>query len=67
MSKAADGFLFMCDPNKNTACNKSGCFINGGPCNKTRHMKFAKDPSKVILVIPTDAKTIDKEDSDDNK
>lgn len=27
--------LYFCDPNKNTACSKTGCIINGGPCYAT--------------------------------
>lgn len=33
--------LYPCDPNKNVACNKRGCFINGGPCQETRHIEYA--------------------------
>ena len=32
---------YPCDPNKNVACNKKACFINGGPCQETRHFEYA--------------------------
>lgn len=58
MSKAAPGFLFLCDPAKNIECSKESCHIYGGPCEHTRQMKYAADPSKVTMVIPTDEKTV---------
>lgn len=36
-----DIILYPCNPNKNVACNKRGCFINGGPCQETRHIEYA--------------------------
>lgn len=54
MGKAADGFLFECDPEKNTECSKTNCHINGGECRHTRKGIYAVDPSKVTMVIPTD-------------
>lgn len=66
MSKAADGFFFKCDPAKNTECKKTECFMHGGQCTLTRHMKYAMDPSKVTMVIPTDGKTIGKDDDSSN-
>lgn len=27
--------LFLCDPEKNTKCRKTGCYINGGECHLT--------------------------------
>lgn len=66
MGKAAHGFLFACDPEKNVACKKSGCHIFGGPCKHTKYMKYAKNPDKVIMVVSTDAKTLGKDESDDN-
>lgn len=32
---------WYCDPNKNSGCNKSGCFILGGPCKLTFDEEFA--------------------------
>lgn len=34
--------LFECDPYKNTDCSKTGCYINGGECRHTRHLKYAR-------------------------
>ena len=36
------GTLFECDPYKNEDCSKTGCFINGGECRHTRHLKYAR-------------------------
>lgn len=67
MGKAADGFLFECDPSKNKECKKTACHLNGGPCHNTRRGIYAKDPSKVTMVVSTDAGTINKEaDNNDN-
>lgn len=27
--------VYPCDPDKNKACSKTGCFINGGDCYQT--------------------------------
>lgn len=44
---------YVCDPAKNTACRKTNCHINGGPCIHTTKLEFAKQPvEKVKLVIP---------------
>jgi hypothetical protein len=43
--------LFPCDPEKNTECNKRGCFINGGPCSKTRKLAFAKQPLTTVTMV----------------
>jgi hypothetical protein len=32
--------LYVCDPQKNTLCNKRNC---GNPCTMTSHKEFAKD------------------------
>lgn len=32
--------LYKCDPAKNTSCEKSGCYVNGGPCKLTRHEEY---------------------------
>ena len=51
MSKAADGFFFKCDPAKNTECKKTECFMHGGKCTLTRHMKYAMDPKRIIYSV----------------
>lgn len=62
MSKATHGFFFRCDPAKNTECKKTECFMYGGKCTLTKYMKYAMDPSKVTMVIPTDEETLGKDD-----
>ena len=37
------GDLYECDPEKNTECNKRGCFINGGECRHTTRVEYAKE------------------------
>lgn len=32
--------LYPCDPEKNTDCMKTGCFLRGGPCRLTTNEKF---------------------------
>ena len=34
--------LYRCDPAKNTACSKTGCFADGGQCYLTKHKDFEK-------------------------
>lgn len=34
--------LWPCDPEKNTKCRKSSCYIYGGPCYMTKEMEFRK-------------------------
>ena len=58
MSKAADNFYFECDPTKNVECSKESCYLNGGPCHLTKYGKYAADPLKVTLIIPTDGKEL---------
>lgn len=33
---------YECDPNKNTLCRKSFCYVNGGECHRTSHKEFSK-------------------------
>lgn len=33
--------MFLCDPQRNTACNKALCFEHGGPCGLTDDPAFA--------------------------
>lgn len=35
-------YLYLCDPNKNTECRKTGCHLTGGICYHTTHAEFAK-------------------------
>ena len=37
------GNIYECDPEKNTECNKRGCFINGGECRHTTRVEYAKE------------------------
>ena len=34
---------YLCDPDKNTACKKRACYINGGECSRTFNRDFARD------------------------
>lgn len=44
---------YVCDPEKNTACRKTNCHINGGPCTHTKHLEFAKQPiEKATMILP---------------
>ena len=47
--------LYACDPEKNTACTKQACHINGGPCCSTRHLEYAKQPVTTCrIMLPVD-------------
>jgi hypothetical protein len=37
------GDLYECDPEKNTECRKTGCYINGGECRHTTHAEYSRD------------------------
>ena len=37
------GNIYECDPEKNTECNKRGCYINGGECRHTTHAEYVKE------------------------
>lgn len=37
------GNLYECDPEKNTECRKTGCYINGGECRHTTHAEYVKE------------------------
>ena len=41
--RTKDGPIYMCDPEKNTKCQKRGCYIYGGGCRRTRNPEFAKE------------------------
>ena len=34
---------YICDPEKNTKCDKRHCWINGGECKMTLFLEFATD------------------------
>lgn len=40
---------FLCDPDRNTECTKSFCFINGGLCRHTTNFDAARNPNDVGL------------------
>ena len=33
---------YPCDPEKNTECSKTGCYINGGECRHTLNREYAR-------------------------
>lgn len=37
----SDKPVWYCDPQKNEACKKSGCYLFGGPCHLTLSVKNA--------------------------
>lgn len=37
-----DTGLFLCDPEKNTECKKTGCYIHGGPCFCTNNPEYRR-------------------------
>lgn len=52
--------LYACDPEKNTACTKQSCHINGGPCCSTRHLEYAKQPVTTCrLMLPVDEEMVE--------
>lgn len=36
-----DTVAYRCNPELNTECRKTGCFINGGECHATVEKKYA--------------------------
>lgn len=44
-----DNQMYICDPNKNIECCKTGCFINGGPCYKTSKIEYQLYPSSHLI------------------
>lgn len=40
--RTEDPVLYACDPDKNTECRKTGCYLNGGECYQTKHLKYAR-------------------------
>ena len=54
---------YLCDPARNTACNKALCFLYDGPCGTTDDVRFALRDltgSPVELVYLEDAKEKEK-------
>ena len=43
--------LYTCDPALNVKCNKLACHLNGGPCTKTMHLEFAKQPVETVRMV----------------
>ena len=45
-NESGNGFIpeifYECDPNKNTECKKTICFMNGGECYLTEYIELAK-------------------------
>lgn len=44
---------YLCDPARNTACNKALCFLYDGPCGTTDDVRFALrdflgDPVEIV-------------------
>lgn len=37
------GGIYICDPEKNVECTKTGCYINDGPCHLTLNKGFEKE------------------------
>ena len=53
--------LYYCDPELNTACSKKNCYINGGICESTRNIQYAKKPvEKLVLVLPMSQEEFDE-------
>ncbi len=53
--------FYLCDPTLNTICNKSGCYINGGPCRLTYN------PDKAYKLDNAPILIISKEDFDERE
>lgn len=34
--------VYVCDPDKNTQCSKTDCYIHGGRCQMTAHKEFVR-------------------------
>lgn len=50
--------LFPCDPNKNTNCKKTSCYINGGDCALTQHFEYALDNIQTTIAIHSQVKAV---------
>lgn len=38
---AKNGIAYLCDPELNEECRKTGCYIHGGECKMTLHPEYA--------------------------
>ena len=54
INKYKENSLFICDPDKNTKCKKTNCYINGGYCNKTTDIAFMKEKEKTEIIAAID-------------
>lgn len=58
---------YPCDPERNTECNKSSCYLHGGPCSKTTNPIYRKRtpeeefPIRIKKEKNTSTKNTDKE------
>ena len=46
--------LYICDPDKNKECSKTGCHLNNGPCKYTKNPDFSKlgtSPVKAKYIV----------------
>lgn len=61
-SQSSDGvlkserLLYQCDPERNSSCAATGCYLNGGPCRHTTDPAFAIPgakgvPAKELLAV----------------
>lgn len=41
--------LYLCDPEKNTDCKKTGCYLNGGYCYMTTKEECMADKNKGLV------------------
>lgn len=55
---------YLCDPERNTACNKGLCFERGGPCGTTGDVRFAL---RDFLGVPVEVVDEDFETGGDEK
>jgi len=37
---------YLCDPEKNTTCSKTGCYINGGECRHTLNKEYRREENE---------------------
>ena len=49
--------LYRCDPEKNTECRKTACFLNGGPCMHTTKKEYE-------MCIPFEPDEDEEDDAD---
>ena len=40
--------VFLCDPELNVTCSRSGCFLNGGDCRHTTRIEYARSAADVF-------------------